>query len=179
MTEKSHELGLADNHRLEQYNNKKTGIDRLINFLKITSVKPKDINAFLISKHSTELAHGCKLSDLVLRPQLSINELAKAVPSLRQQIENIAEIKEEIVEGAEIIMKYSGYIERERLIADKLNRLENIYIKDKLNYETIQSLSTEARQKLQKINPETIGQASRIPGISPSDVNILLVMMGR
>ena len=179
LTEKSHELGLADNNRLEQYNNKKTGIDRLINFLKITSVKPKDINAFLISKHSTELAHGCKLSDLVLRPQLSINELAKAVPSLRQQIENIAEIKEEIVEGAEIIMKYSGYIERERLIADKLNRLENIYIKDKLNYETIQSLSTEARQKLMKINPETIGQASRIPGISPSDVNILLVFLGR
>ena len=164
---------------MEQYKNKKTGIDKLIDFLKITSVKPKDINAFLISNNSTELAHGCKLSDLVLRPQLSINTLAEAVPSLRQQIENITEIREEIIEGAEIILKYSGYIERERLIADKLNRLENIYIKDKLNYETIQSLSTEARQKLQKINPETIGQASRIPGISPSDVNILLVMMGR
>ena len=179
LTEKSYELGLADNNRMEQYKNKKTGIDKLIDFLKITSVKPKDINAFLISNNSTELAHGCKLSDLVLRPQLSINTLAKAVPSLRQQIENITEIREEIIEGAEIILKYSGYIERERLIADKLNRLENIYIKDKLNYETIQSLSTEARQKLQKINPETIGQASRIPGISPSDVNILLVMMGR
>ena len=179
LTEKSYELGLADNNRMEQYKNKKTGIDKLIDFLKITSVKPKDINAFLISNNSTELAHGCKLSDLVLRPQLSINTLAEAVPSLRQQIENITEIREEIIEGAEIILKYSGYIERERLIADKLNRLENIYIKDKLNYETIQSLSTEARQKLQKINPETIGQASRIPGISPSDVNILLVMMGR
>ena len=179
LTEKSYELGLADNNRMEQYKNKKTGIDKLIDFLKITSVKPKDINAFLISNNSTELAHGCKLSDLVLRPQLSINTLAEAVPSLRQQIENITEIREEIIEGTEIILKYSGYIERERLIADKLNRLENIYIKDKLNYETIQSLSTEARQKLQKINPETIGQASRIPGISPSDVNILLVMMGR
>ena len=179
LTEKSYELGLADNNRMEQYKNKKTGIDKLIDFLKITSVKPKDINAFLISNNSTELAHGCKLSDLVLRPQLSINTLAEAVPSLRQQIENITEIREEIIEGAEIILKYSGYIERERLIADKLNRFENIYIKDKLNYETIQSLSTEARQKLQKINPETIGQASRIPGISPSDVNILLVMMGR
>ena len=179
LTEKSYELGLAENNRMEQYKNKKTGIDKLIDFLKITSVKPKDINAFLISNNSTELAHGCKLSDLVLRPQLSINTLAEAVPSLRQQIENITEIREEIIEGAEIILKYSGYIERERLIADKLNRLENIYIKDKLNYETIQSLSTEARQKLQKINPETIGQASRIPGISPSDVNILLVMMGR
>ena len=179
LTEKSYELGLADNNRMEQYKNKKTGIDKLIDFLKITSVKPKDINAFLISNNSTELAHGCKLSDLVLRPQLSINTLAEAVPSLRQQIENITEIREEIIEGAEIILKYSGYMERERLIADKLNRLENIYIKDKLNYETIQSLSTEARQKLQKINPETIGQASRIPGISPSDVNILLVMMGR
>ena len=179
LTEKSYELGLADNNRMEQYKNKKTGIDKLIDFLKITSVKPKDINAFLISNNSTELAHGCKLSDLVLRPQLSINTLAEAVPSLRQQIENITEIREEIIEGAEIILKYSGYIERERLIADKLNRLENIYIKDKLNYETIQSLSTEARQKLQKINPETIGQASRIPGISPSDVNILLVFLGR
>ena len=151
----------------------------MIDFLKNTSIKPNAINAFLSSKNSSELSHGCKLADLVLRPQLGINDLAEAVPALKERIENIAEIREEIIEGAEIILKYSGYIDRERLIADKLHRLENIYIKDKLDYENIKSISTEARQKLQKINPETIGQASRIPGISPSDVNILLVMMGR
>ena len=179
LTEKAYNIGLADKNRFEQYQNKKQEIDALINFLKNSSIKPNAINAFLSSKKSSELSHGCKLADLVLRPQLSINELAEAVPALKEQIENIAEIREEIIEGAEIILKYSGYIERERLIADKLHRLENIYIKDKLDYENIKSISTEARQKLQKINPETIGQASRIPGISPSDVNILLVMMGR
>lgn len=179
LTEKSYNLGLAYKNRFEQYKNKKSEIDALIDFLKNTSIKPKEINAFLSANNSSELSHGCKLSDLVLRPQLDINKLAEAVPSLKNKIESIAEIREEIVEGAEIILKYSGYIEREKLIADKLHRLENIYIKDKLDYANIQSLSTEARQKLQKINPETIGQASRIPGISPSDVNILLVMMGR
>ena len=179
LTEKAYNIGLANKNRYEQYQNKKQEIDALIDFLKNTSIKPNAINAFLSSKNSSELSHGCKLADLVLRPQLGINDLAEAVPALKERIENIAEIREEIIEGAEIILKYSGYIERERLIADKLHRLENIYIKDKLDYENIKSISTEARQKLQKINPETIGQASRIPGISPSDVNILLVMMGR
>ena len=179
LTEKAYNIGLADKNRYEQYQNKKQEIDALIDFLKNSSIKPNVINAFLSSKNSSELSHGCKLADLVLRPQLGINDLAEAVPALKERIENIAEIREEIIEGAEIILKYSGYIERERLIADKLHRLENIYIKDKLDYENIKSISTEARQKLQKINPETIGQASRIPGISPSDVNILLVMMGR
>lgn len=179
LTEKAYNLGLANKNRYEQYQNKKQEIDALIDFLKNTSIKPNAINAFLSSKNSSELSHGCKLADLVLRPQLGINDLAEAVPALKERIENIAEIREEIIEGAEIILKYSGYIERERFIADKLHRLENIYIKDKLDYENIKSISTEARQKLQKINPETIGQASRIPGISPSDVNILLVMMGR
>ena len=179
LTEKAYNIGLADKNRYEQYQNKKQEIDALIDFLKNSSIKPNAINAFLSSKNSSELSHGCKLADLVLRPQLGINDLAEAVPALKERIENIAEIREEIIEGAEIILKYSGYIERERLIADKLHRLENIYIKDKLDYENIKSISTEARQKLQKINPETIGQASRIPGISPSDVNILLVMMGR
>lgn len=179
LTEKAYNIGLADKNRYEQFQNKKQEIDALIDFLKNSSIKPNAINPFLSSKNSSELSHGCKLADLVLRPQLGINDLAEAVPALKERIENIAEIREEIIEGAEIILKYSGYIERERLIADKLHRLENIYIKDKLDYENIKSLSTEARQKLQKINPETIGQASRIPGISPSDVNILLVMMGR
>lgn len=179
LTEKGYNIGLADQNRLEQYKNKKDGIDTLIEFLKTTSIKPKEINTFLSSKNSSELSQGCKLSDLVLRPQVNIKELAEAVPALKQRIEKFPEIREEIIEGAEIILKYSGYIERERMIADKLHRLENIQIKDKLDYENIQSLSTEAREKLKKINPETIGQASRIPGISPSDVNILLVMMGR
>ncbi len=179
LTEKAYNIGLADKNRYEQFQNKKQEIDALIDFLKNSSIKPNAINPFLSSKNSSELSHGCKLADLVLRPQLGINDLAEAVPALKERIENIAEIREEIIEGTEIILKYSGYIERERLIADKLHRLENIYIKDKLDYENIKSLSTEARQKLQKINPETIGQASRIPGISPSDVNILLVMMGR
>ncbi len=179
LTEKSHDIGLANSNRMEQYKNKKKEMDGLNHFLKTTPVKPKDINSYLTSKNSAELSHGCRLSDLVLRPQLGINDLADAIPSLLQKLDSITEIREEIVESAEIILKYSGYIEREKLIADKLQRLENIYIKDKLDYETIQSLSTEARQKLQRINPETIGQASRIPGISPSDVNILLVLMGR
>lgn len=179
LTEKAYNIGLADKNRYVQYQNKKQEIDALIDFLKNSSIKPNAINAFLSSKNSSELSHGCKLADLVLRPQLGINDLAEAIPALKERIENIAEIREEIIEGAEIILKYSGYIDRERLIADKLHRLENIYIKDKLDYENIKSISTEARQKLQKINPETIGQASRIPGISPSDVNILLVMMGR
>lgn len=179
LTEKAYHIGLADKNRYQQFLEKDKKIEDLIGFLKNTSIKPKEINPFLVAQNSSELSHGCKLSDLVLRPQLTINTLAEAIPALKEKIENIEEIRNEIVEGSEIILKYSGYIERERLIADKLHRLENINIKDKLNYETIQSLSTEARHKLQKINPETIGQASRIPGISPSDVNILLVMMGR
>lgn len=179
LTEKSYNLGLADKNRLTQYKNKEYEIESLIHFLQKTSIKPNNINAFLTAKSSSELIHGCKLSDLVLRPQICINDLAEAVPTLKEKIENIPEIKEEVVESAEISIKYSGYIEREKLIAEKLHRLENITIKNKLNYETILSLSTEARQKLTKINPDTIGQASRIPGISPSDVNILLVLMGR
>ncbi|HHT23692.1 MAG TPA: tRNA uridine-5-carboxymethylaminomethyl(34) synthesis enzyme MnmG [Bacteroidales bacterium] len=179
LTEKGYNLGLVDKNRFEQYKNKREEMNSLMDFLKNKSIKPNDINAFLASKNSSELSHGCKLADLVLRPQLDIYSLAKAVPSLKNKIENISEIREEIVEAVEIILKYAGYIDREKMIAEKLHRLENIQIKDKLDYENILSLSTEARQKLKKINPETIGQASRIPGISPSDVNILLVMMGR
>ncbi len=179
LTEKGYNLGLVDKNRFEQYKNKREEMNSLMDFLKNKSIKPNDINAFLASKNSSELSHGCKLADLVLRPQLDIYSLAEAVPSLKNKIENISEIREEIVEAVEIILKYAGYIDREKMIAEKLHRLENIQIKDKLDYENILSLSTEARQKLKKINPETIGQASRIPGISPSDVNILLVMMGR
>jgi tRNA uridine 5-carboxymethylaminomethyl modification enzyme len=128
---------------------------------------------------SSELKHGCKLADLIARPQIGINELASAVPALKAKIDELKSIKEEIVESAEVILKYEGYIVREKLIAEKLQRLEHITLRGKIDYTGIQSLSTEARQKLTKIDPETIGQASRIPGISPSDVSVLLVLLGR
>lgn len=179
LTPKGRELGLVNENRHAQLNHKKAEQEKLIDFLKNYSVKPADVNAFLLSQNSAELKHGCKLADLILRPQFGIWELAAAVPKLKEKIEKITEKREEIVESAEVLMKYSGYIEREKGIAEKLNRLEHILIKDRINYDEVQSLSTEARQKLKRINPETIGQASRIPGISPSDVNILLVMMGR
>jgi len=129
--------------------------------------------------NSAELKHGCKLHDLLLRPQFGINELATAVAALNKKVMEISSRKEEIIEAAEVIIKYQGYIEREKLIAQKLLRLENIPLVGRVDYATVQSLSTEARQKLIRINPETIGQASRIPGISPSDVNVLLVLLGR
>jgi tRNA uridine 5-carboxymethylaminomethyl modification enzyme len=128
---------------------------------------------------SAELKHGCKLRDLVLRPQFGINELATAIPALQKKIDEIAVRKEEIIEATEVILKYEGYIEREKQIAAKLQRLEHIALRGRIDYNSVQSLSTEARQKLTKIDPETIGQASRIPGISPSDVNVLLVLLGR
>ncbi|MFV0391918.1 MAG: tRNA uridine-5-carboxymethylaminomethyl(34) synthesis enzyme MnmG [Paludibacteraceae bacterium] len=179
LTEKLHNIGLVDSNRFTQFTEKQDATNELIDFLKKTPVKPKEINVFLKSINSSELTHGCKLADLVLRPQLHILSLAESIPNLKEEIVKLSEIQEEILESAEITLKYAGYIEREKLIADKLHRLENIIIKDKLDYDNIQSLSTEARQKLNRIKPETIGQARRIPGISPSDVNILLVMMGR
>jgi len=179
LTQRAYDLGLAKKNRYDQLQNKKTEQEKLIGFLKHFSIKSKDVNSFLVAHNSTELDHGCKLSDLILRPQFGISELAEAVPALQEKLENISEIREEIIESVEVMLKYSGYIEREKLIAEKLQRLEHIIIRDKIDYSTVQSLSTEARQKLARINPETIGQASRIPGISPSDVNILLVMIGR
>jgi len=179
LTQRAYDLGLAKKNRYDQLQNKKTEQEKLIGFLKHFSIKPKDVNSFLVAHNSTELDHGCKLSDLILRPQFGISQLAEAVPALQEKLENISEIREEIIESVEVMLKYSGYIEREKLIAEKLQRLEHIIIRDKIDYSTVQSLSTEARQKLARINPETIGQASRIPGISPSDVNILLVMIGR
>ena len=179
LTEKAYNIGLADSNRYEQYKSKQEQIDSLIYFLKNRGVKPRNINGFLESMNSSPLQHGCKISELVLRPQFGIMELAEAIPELKQKIESIPEIREEIVEAAEIVLKYSGYIDRERQIAEKLSRLEDIKIKDKFDYDSVKSISTEAREKLKNINPETIGQASRIPGISPTDVNILLIMMGR
>lgn len=179
LTEKGYALGLATKNRLEQLETKKEAQAKLTNFIQNTSIKPNDINEFLASRESSEIKHGCKLSDLVLRPQIGILDLAKIVPVLQAEIDSIASRTEETVEATEVLLKYEGYIVREKLIAEKLQRLEHVFIKDRIDYSSVHSLSTEARQKLTKIAPETIGQASRIPGISPSDVNILLVLLGR
>lgn len=180
LTEKSYALGLAKQNRFDLLVEKKESRDHLIRFVENYSVKPQYINAALESLGTTPLAHGCKLIDLVLRPQLTLHALASFLPALQEELDNVPVLrKEEIIEAAEILLKYSGYIKREQIIADKINRLENIRIKGKFDYHSIQSLSTEARQKLTKIDPDTIAQASRIPGISPSDINILLVLLGR
>ncbi|MBS7342058.1 MAG: tRNA uridine-5-carboxymethylaminomethyl(34) synthesis enzyme MnmG [Parabacteroides sp.] len=180
LTEKSYQLGLANEYRYHLLQEKKEQRDQLIHFCENYSVKPQYINAGLESLGTASLAHGCKLYDLVLRPQLDLYKLADLIPALKAELDKVSlSRKEEIIEAAEILMKYSGYIKREQMIADKINRLENIRIKGKFDYNSIQSLSTEARQKLCRIDPETIAQASRIPGISPSDINILLVLMGR
>lgn len=180
LTEKSYQLGLANEYRYHLLQEKKEQRDQLIHFCENYSVKPQYINVGLESLGTAPLAHGCKLYDLVLRPQLDLYKLADLIPALKAELDKVSlSRKEEIIEAAEILMKYSGYIKREQMIADKINRLENIRIKGKFDYNSIQSLSTEARQKLCRIDPETIAQASRIPGISPSDINILLVLMGR
>lgn len=179
LTEKGAEIGLAKSDRIRQLNYKKEEQEKLITFVKDYSVKPQHVNTFLNSVNSSELKHGCRLHDLILRPQFGINELATAVPALQAKLDLILNRKEEIIESAEVIIKYEGYIEREKLIAEKLQRLENIPLKGRVDYSSVQSLSTEARHKLIKIDPETIGHASRIPGISPSDVNVLLVLLGR
>jgi len=179
LTTKSYETGLAKKERLQLYVEKKEQIEKLVDFIRNYSIKPAYINAFLEANGTAELKHGCRLVDLVSRPQLTLEKLATAIPALKAEMNKIPNRQAEIVEAAEILLKYQGYIDRETMIAEKLHRLENIRIKGKFDYVTIYSLSTEARQKLTKIDPETIGQASRIPGISPSDINILLVLMGR
>lgn len=179
LTTKGYEIGLAKKERFDLYTQKKEEVNRIVDFIDNFSIKANFINDFLEQHETSPLKNGCKLVDLVNRPQLTINMLAEGIAPLKAALEKIPNRKEEIIEAAEIQIKYKGYIDRETLIADKLKRLENINIKGKFDYSTIQSLSTEARQKLQRIDPETIGQASRIPGISPSDINILLILMGR
>jgi len=179
LTEKSYQLGLASRERYNEFTGKKENRDRLITFIRETSVKPDEINNFLETIGTSPIKQSAKLLDLVLRPQLTISQLSDQVSSLKTVISEIKTQQDETVEAAEITLKYQGYIEREKIIAEKLQRLESIKIKDKFDYSSILSLSTEARQKLSKINPETIGQASRISGISPSDINILLVLLGR
>jgi tRNA uridine 5-carboxymethylaminomethyl modification enzyme len=180
LTEKSYKIGLATKERFSLLQTKKSAVESFIDFTKETSVKPQEINSVLETNNSTTLKQSTKLYDLILRPQLNISILENFLPSVKEKVSKITSSrKEEIVEAAEIKIKYSGYIEREKMIADKLQRLENISIENKFDYENIQSLSTEARQKLSKINPKNIGQASRIPGVSPNDINVLLVLLGR
>ena len=180
LTERSYQLGLATRSRYDLLGEKKTIRDAIVRFVENYSVKPAYINNGLERLGTTPLTHGCKLVDVLLRPQISLTNLAELVPALQVELDKVpASRKEEIIEAAEILMKYSGYIKREQVIADKINRLENIRIKGRFDYNSIQSLSTEARQKLTRIDPETIAQASRIPGISPNDINILLVLLGR
>ncbi|MCD8080506.1 MAG: tRNA uridine-5-carboxymethylaminomethyl(34) synthesis enzyme MnmG [Bacteroides sp.] len=179
LTEKSYRLGLATPERYHLYQKKNDSIENLISFIKGFSIKSHLINPVLESLGTTPLRHGCKLIDLINRPQITIESLAPHIHALEGELSRISERKEEIIEAAEIRIKYQGYIDRERMIADKLARLENIKIKGKFDYNSLQSLSTEARQKLIKIDPETIAQASRIPGVSPSDINVLLVLCGR
>lgn len=179
LTPKAGHLGLADKTRLSLLDSKISIQQDLLHFVKNYSIKPAHINSFLASSGSSELKHGCKLHDLILRPQFGIYDLSDAVPALKEKLNTITDRKDEIVEATEVLLKYEGYIEREKQIADKLLRLEHIPLRGRVDYANILSLSTEARQKLLKIDPETIGHASRIPGISPSDVNVLLVLLGR
>lgn len=179
LTEKAYNLGLAKRDRYDWWMQKKEATESIINFCATTHVKPKDINAALESLGTTPLREGCKLIDLVARPQINLQNLAELVPELKQLIASLPNRNDETAEAAEIKMKYKGYIERERIVADKMHRLENIKIKGHFNYLEMEQLSTEARQKLAKINPDTLAQASRIPGVSPSDINIMLVLMKR
>lgn len=179
LTEEAYNLGLAKRDRYDWWMQKKEATESIINFCATTHVKPKDINAALESLGTTPLREGCKLIDLVARPQINLQNLSELVPELKQLIASLPNRNDETAEAAEIKMKYKGYIERERIVADKMHRLENIKIKGHFNYLEMEQLSTEARQKLAKINPDTLAQASRIPGVSPSDINIMLVLMKR
>ena len=179
LTERSYALGLADDYRLSLLRSKQVGEQALTEMLRNTSVKGKDINAYLNAMGYGDLQQTSKLIDIVARPNITIMDLAEVVAELKEKIEQLGSRNEEIVESAEINIKYKGYIERERLAADKLQRLNNIHLPKDFDYNSVQSLSTEARQKLSRIKPGTIGEASRIPGVSPNDISVLLVLMGR
>lgn len=179
LTEKAYELGIATRERYDWWLQKKEAVQRLIDFCKDFPIKAQEINSKLEALGTTPLRAGCKLSDLIARPHLTLQNLSEIIPALKEVINAPENRKEEIAEAAEIQLKYQGYIEREKLIADKMHRLENIKIKGRFKYSELHEISTEGRQKLEKINPETLAQASRIPGVSPSDINVLLVLLGR
>lgn len=179
LTEKAYNIGLAKKDRYDWWMQKKEYIDRIIEFCKNAPVKPREVNAFLESIGTTPLREGCKIFDLIARPQINMANLSEISPQLKELLDAAPNRKEEITEAAEIKMKYKGYIEREKMIADKMHRLEDIKIRGRFKYSEMLQLSTEARQKLEKIDPETLAQASRIPGVSPSDINVMLVLLGR
>lgn len=179
LTEKAYELGIAKRDRYDWWIEKKEAIGRIIEFCANYPIKKDEINPKLEALGTTPLRAGCKLIDLIARPHLNLTNLSEIIPDLKAALEAPANRKEEITEAAEIKMKYKGYIERERLIADKMHRLEDIKIKGRFNYSELLEISTEGRQKLERIDPETLAQASRIPGVSPSDINVMLVLLGR
>ena len=179
LTEKAYETGLATRERYDWWKQKQEGIEEIIRFCHDTHIRKDDVNGALESLGTTPLREGCKLADLVSRPQLNFQTIGEIVPQLKEAIAKLPNRNEEIAEAAEIKMKYKGYIEREKMVAEKMHRLEDIKIKGHFNYAELTQLSTEARQKLEAIDPETLAQASRIPGVSPSDINVMLVMMGR
>ena len=179
LTEIGHRMGVATNQRLQHYLKKKEEVERIIRFAEEYSVKMKDVNSLLEQLGTAPLTRGCKLMELLGRPQLTIDNLSPALPRLREIIGTIQERSAEIIEEAEILIKYQGYIMREVEQAEKMHRLENIRIRGRFDYSTLQSISTEGRQKLLRHDPETLAQASRIPGVSPSDINVLLVLLGR
>ena len=179
LTERSYQLGLATAERYALLQSKREAVQRIVEFAKTFSIKAALINPTLEQLGTTPLRQGCKLADLINRPQVTIANIAPHIHAFQRELDKLTDRKEEIIEAAEILIKYEGYIGRERMIADKLARLESIKIKGRFDYASLQSLSTEARQKLTKIDPETIAQASRIPGVSPSDINVLLVLCGR
>ena len=179
LTEKAYQLGLATRERYDWWMEKKKSIEQIIHFCETCSIKPKEVNDRLQQLDTTPLHYGCKAVDLLGRPQIDLNILQEMVPQLRTIIDNLPNRKEEIAEAAEVLMKYKGYINREKLVADKMHRLEDIKIKGRFDYKNMTQISIEARQKLERINPDTLAQASRIPGVSPSDINAMLVMIGR
>lgn len=179
LTEKAYELGIAKRDRYDWWIEKKEAIGRIIEFCANYPIKKDEINPKLEALGTTPLRAGCKLIDLIARPHLNLTNLSEIIPDLKAALETPANRKEEITEAAEIKMKYKGYIERERLIAEKMHRLEGIKIKGRFNYSELHEISTEGRQKLERIDPETLAQASRIPGVSPSDINVMLVLLGR
>ncbi len=179
LTEKAYELGIAKRERYDWWLEKKQQVEKIEQFCKTFAIKPKVVNGALEAIGSTPLVYGCKLEDLVARPELNFEKLYHIVPELKEIVDQLPNRQNEIAEAAEIHIKYKGYIEREKMVADKMHRLENIKIKGKFDYPNLTAISTEARQKLEKIQPETLAQASRIPGVSPSDINAMLVLLGR
>lgn len=179
LTEKAYELGIAKRDRYDWWIEKKEAIGKIIEFCANYPIKKDEINPKLEALGTTPLRAGCKLIDLIARPHLNLTNLSEIIPDLKAALDAPANRKEEITEAAEIKMKYKGYIERERLIAEKMHRLEDIKIKGRFNYSELHEISTEGRQKLERIDPETLAQASRIPGVSPSDINVMLVLLGR